>query len=34
MSERADLTYYQRNRDMIPNRTKDYYEMIKIKRND
>ena len=26
MSESADLTYYQRNRDMILNRTKDYYE--------
>ena len=21
-----ELTYYQRNRDMIPNRAKDYYE--------
>ena len=26
MSEYADLTYYQRNRDMILNRAKDYYE--------
>ena len=26
MSESADLTYHQRNRDMILNRTKDYYE--------
>ena len=24
--ESADLTYYQRNRDVIPNRGKDYYE--------
>ena len=24
--ESADLTYYQRNRDVIPNRAKDYYE--------
>ena len=26
MSESAYLTYYQRNRDVILNRTKDYYE--------
>ena len=26
MSESADLTYYQRNRDVILNRGKDYYE--------
>ena len=26
MSESVDLTYYQRNRDVILNRTKDYYE--------
>ena len=26
MSESAYLTYYQRNRDVIPNRAKDYYE--------
>ena len=26
MSESADLTYYQRNWDMILNRAKDYYE--------
>ena len=26
MSESAYLTYYQRNRDMILNRSKDYYE--------
>ena len=27
--ESADLTYYQRNRDMILNRAKDYYESYK-----
>ena len=33
MSECADLTYYQRNRDVILNRAKDYYENDKeIKR--
>ena len=26
MSESAYLTYYQRNRDVILNRTKDYYK--------
>ena len=26
MSENADLTYYQRNRDVILNRAKDYYK--------
>ena len=26
MNEYADLTYYQRNRDVILNRAKDYYE--------
>ena len=26
MSECIDLTYYQRNRDVILNRAKDYYE--------
>ena len=26
MSESADLTYYQKNRQVIPNRAKDYYE--------
>ena len=26
MSESADLTYYQRNRDVILNRAKGYYE--------
>ena len=26
MSDIADLTYYQRNRDVILNRAKDYYE--------
>ena len=25
----SDLTYYQRNRDMILNREKDYYEIDK-----
>ena len=33
MSKCADLTYYQRNRDVILNRAKDYYENDKeIKR--
>ena len=31
MSESADLTYYQRNRDVILNRAKDYYENDKEK---
>ena len=26
MSECADLTYYQKNRDVILNKAKDYYE--------
>ena len=26
MSKRADLTYYQRNQDVILNKAKDYYE--------
>ena len=26
MNKFVDLTYYQRNRDVILNRTKDYYE--------
>ena len=26
MSENTNLAYYQRNRDMILNRAKDYYE--------
>ena len=26
MSENTDLIYYQKNRDMILNRAKDYYE--------
>ena len=26
MSESTDLTYYQRNRDVILNRAKDYYQ--------
>ena len=30
MSKCADLTYYQRNRDVISNRAKDYDETIKI----
>ena len=30
-SESADLTYYQRNRDVILNRAKDYYENDKKK---
>ena len=29
MSECADLTYYQRNRDVILNREKDYHENSK-----
>ena len=29
MSEYADLTYYQRKRDVILNRAKDYYENYK-----
>ena len=33
MSESADLTYYKKNRQVIPNRAKDYYENNKkIKR--
>ena len=32
MSESTDLTYYQKNRDVILNRAKDYYENDK-KRN-
>ena len=31
MGESADLTYYQRNRDVILNRAKDYYENDKQK---
>ena len=31
MSESADLTYYQRNREVILNRAKDYYENDKKK---
>ena len=30
-SESADLTYYQRNRDVILNRAKDYYQNDKKK---
>ena len=29
MNEYVDLTYYQRNRDVILNRAKDYYENYK-----
>ena len=29
MSESTYLSYYQKNRDVIPNRAKGYYEMIK-----
>ena len=29
MRESTDLTYYQRNKEVILNRAKDYYEMIK-----
>ena len=29
MSENTNLTYYQRNRDVILNRAKDYYESDK-----
>ena len=29
MSEITDLTYYQRNRDLIPNKEKDYYKSNK-----
>ena len=29
MSEYIDLTYYQKNRDIILNRAKDYYENVK-----
>ena len=32
MTESADLTYYQRNREVILNRAKDYYENDKKKR--
>ena len=31
MSESADLTYYQKNRDVILNRAKNYYENDKEK---
>ena len=34
MSESADLTYYQRNRDVILNRAKDYYENNKERLRD
>ena len=29
MTENIDLTYYQKNRDVILNRAKDYYEIDK-----
>ena len=29
MNESADITYYQRNRDVILNRANDYYEKVK-----
>ena len=31
MSESADLTYYQKDRDVILNRARDYYENDKEK---
>ena len=31
MSENTDLTYYQRNRDLILNKKKDYYKNNKEK---
>ena len=31
MNETADLTYYQRNREVVLNRAKDYYENDKKK---
>ena len=31
MSENASLTYYQRNRDVILNRAKDYYKDDKLR---
>ena len=34
MSECADLTYYQRNRDVILNRAETYLEKKKIKRGN
>ena len=34
MSESADLTYYQRNRDVILNGAKDYYENNKERLRD
>ena len=30
MSENINLTYYQRNREIILNRAKDYYECLGI----
>ena len=34
MSENTNLTYYQKNRDVILNRTKDYYENDKERLRD
>ena len=34
MSESVYLTYYQRNRDVIQNRAKDYYENEKERLRD
>ena len=34
MSEKAYLTYYQKNRDVILNRAKDYYENEKERLRD
>ena len=31
MNEQADLTYYQKNQDLILNRAKDYYENDKTR---
>ena len=31
MSENTDLTYYQRNRDVMLNKTKDYYKNNKVR---
>ena len=28
MSEIADLTYYQKNRNIIPNKAKDYFKRL------
>ena len=31
MSENTDLTYYQRNRDVMLNKAKDYYKNNKVR---